>query len=64
MTPDFDDLTFTRKITNNSGTAQISLAQEILNYLDADVGDEVEIGVDHGKHGKFGYFYIPDTGDG
>lgn len=57
MTLNDDGIKFKRKIVSNNGTAQVSIPKEVLDFLGIEIGDYIEMGVDEGNNGKFGYYH-------
>lgn len=59
---------FTRKINEIGGSIAITIPKELAEYLNVDVGDEIEIMDDFGKHGRFISFWkknnIPQENEG
>lgn len=48
-----ENIKFNRKLISTGGSKALTLPEELVKFLDIDVGDELIVIPDKGKHGKF-----------
>lgn len=48
-----DRVKFQRKLGDKGGSIAVTLPIELANYLEIQVGDDVQMFSERGKHGKF-----------
>lgn len=58
-----DTVKFERNIIDNSNTPQVSIAKEMMAYLDAQIGDYVGFKKTTGKYGRFGRIRVCSPDD-
>jgi len=55
-----DKVKFKRNIGQSGNSASVTIPKELMEYIEGNVGDEVEMFGDKGKHGKYIAFWKPN----